>query len=171
MVHGMMTLIKYALFLFNFVFWLCGLALIVPGALIQIKNSTYINFLGNSVLSAPIILIVSGCIVAILGFFGCCGAIRENYCMTMTVSKCAKLTSLQPNCAVHDSLHPGLLIATVRLVLTWQTAPPPHTYIRHIFAIKQLSAIHIFIPFLSYTMKLFPHNCCFCRCVGRLHKE
>lgn len=58
----------------------------MAGTVIQIKYSQYINFLGNSFLSAPILLIVVGVIVAFLGFFGCCGAIRENYCMTMTVS-------------------------------------------------------------------------------------
>ncbi|CDW55483.1 CD63 antigen [Trichuris trichiura] len=85
MVHGGMTIIKYLLFLFNFVFWLSGIGLIVVGAVIQIKYSSYVNFLGDdSFLSAPIMFMVVGCIIAILGFFGCCGAIRENYCMTMT---------------------------------------------------------------------------------------
>lgn len=84
MVHGGMTLVKYLLFLFNFVFWLCGIAIIVVGTVIQIKYAQYINFLGNSFLSAPIVLIILGSLIAFLGFFGCCGAIRENYCMTMT---------------------------------------------------------------------------------------
>jgi len=79
-----MTFIKYLLFLFNFLFWLSGIGIIVAGAVIQIRYSTYINFLGDSFLSAPILLIAVGCVVAIMGFFGCCGAIRENYCMSMT---------------------------------------------------------------------------------------
>lgn len=79
-----MKLVKFLLFLFNFIFWLAGLALIVFGVVIKIQNSNYYNYLGNSFLAASIILIVGGCIIAILGFFGCCGAIRENYCMTMT---------------------------------------------------------------------------------------
>jgi len=56
----------------------------VAGAVIQIRYSTYINFLGDSFLSAPILLIAVGCVIAVMGFFGCCGAIRENYCMSMT---------------------------------------------------------------------------------------
>jgi len=81
---GGMTCIKYLLFMFNFIFWLSGVGVIVVGATIQIRYSTYINFLGDSFLSAPILLIAVGCVIAILGFFGCCGAIRENYCMSMT---------------------------------------------------------------------------------------
>ncbi|KRX81937.1 Transcription initiation factor TFIID subunit 2, partial [Trichinella sp. T6] len=63
---------------------LSGIGLIVVGAVIQIKYSNYINFLGDTFLSTPILLIIVGCILSVLGFFGCCGAIRENYCMTMT---------------------------------------------------------------------------------------
>jgi len=79
-----MTCIKYLLFLFNFIFWVSGIGIVVAGAIIQIRYSTYINFLGDSFLSAPILLIAIGCIIAVMGFFGCCGAIRENYCMSMT---------------------------------------------------------------------------------------
>lgn len=79
-----MTCIKYLLFLFNFIFWVTGIGIIVAGAVIQIRYSNYINFLGDSFLSAPILLIVVGCVIAVMGFFGCCGAIRENYCMAMT---------------------------------------------------------------------------------------
>lgn len=65
---------------------LSGIGLVVAGTVIQIKYSQYINFLGDDFLSAPIVLIACGCVITLLGFFGCCGAIRENYCMTMTVS-------------------------------------------------------------------------------------
>jgi ABC-type transport system involved in multi-copper enzyme maturation permease subunit len=82
--NGGMSCIKYLLFLFNFIFWVFGIGIIVAGAVIQIRYSNYINFLGDSFLSAPILLIAVGCVIAVMGFFGCCGAIRENYCMAMT---------------------------------------------------------------------------------------
>jgi CD63 antigen len=63
-----------------------GIGVVVAGATIQIRYSTYINFLGDTFLSAPILLIAVGAVIAVMGFFGCCGAIRENYCMSMTVS-------------------------------------------------------------------------------------
>jgi CD63 antigen len=81
---GLTVVIKYLLFLFNFLFWLSGIGLIVAGAVIQIRYSNYINFLNSSFLNAPLLLIAVGSIISIIGFFGCCGAIRENYCMTMT---------------------------------------------------------------------------------------
>jgi len=84
MVHGGMTLVKYLTFLFNFIFWLSGIGLIVAGAVVEIEYKNYIDFLGNQFLSAPILFIVTGCIIAVIGFFGCCGAIRESYCMIMT---------------------------------------------------------------------------------------
>nr|XP_042897256.1 CD63 antigen [Parasteatoda tepidariorum] len=34
--------------------------------------------------TAPTILIVVGCIIFVVAFFGCCGAVKENHCMVMT---------------------------------------------------------------------------------------
>ena len=78
------------------------MALLVAGTVIQISYRSYINILGallndslrtfehshagDDFLAAPIILIAVGSAIAVFGFFGCCGAIRENYCMTMTVN-------------------------------------------------------------------------------------
>jgi hypothetical protein len=64
---------------------LSGITILVIGTVIQIKYRLYVNIFGNDFLAAPILLICVGSVVAVLGFFGCCGAIRENYCMTMTV--------------------------------------------------------------------------------------
>jgi len=84
MAEGGAIITKYLLFIFNLLFWISGLALIIAGAVIQVKYTTYINFLGNSFLSAPTLLIVVGVFVTIFGFLGCCGAIRESHCMIMT---------------------------------------------------------------------------------------
>jgi CD63 antigen len=59
--------------------------MIVLGTVIQLKYRQYINIFGDELLSAPIIIIITGVVCLSLSFFGCCGAIRENYCMTMTV--------------------------------------------------------------------------------------
>jgi CD63 antigen len=34
----------------------------------------------------PVLLIVVGVTVFVVAFFGCCGAVKENHCMIMTVS-------------------------------------------------------------------------------------
>jgi len=84
MVEGGMKCVKYLLFAFNFVFFLAGLALIIAGAVVQTKLNTYNAFFGGTFGSVAILLIVVGCIIFVIGFFGCCGAVKENYCMVMT---------------------------------------------------------------------------------------
>jgi CD63 antigen len=84
MVDGGMKCVKFTLFAFNLLFFLAGLGLIIAGAIVQTKLSTYFDFFGSSVSAAAILLMVVGGIIFIIGFFGCCGAYKENYCMTMT---------------------------------------------------------------------------------------
>lgn len=81
-----MKCIKYLLFTFNLFFVLTGLVLIVTGGVIQSIYSQYLDFLGNSIFNAPILLVVMGCVIFFVTFFGCCGAIKENHCMIMTFS-------------------------------------------------------------------------------------
>merc|ERR1711874_223703 len=76
--------VKYTLFLFNLLFSLSGLFLIVTGGVVQGAYSQYLDFLGDSFFSTPVFLIIVGCIIFFVAFFGCCGAIKENHCMTLT---------------------------------------------------------------------------------------
>ncbi|XP_068600207.1 CD63 antigen [Brachionichthys hirsutus] len=80
-VEGGMKCVKYLLFFFNLIFWLCGLALVVVGVLVQIAlhNTFMINDPAAS--GAPIVLISVGVVIFFIAFFGCCGAWKENYCM------------------------------------------------------------------------------------------
>ncbi|GBM64910.1 CD63 antigen [Araneus ventricosus] len=82
MVSGSMSCIKYLMFIMNFVFVVCGIILIVIGAIVQTKDVT--EFLDTKYVTAPTILIVIGCIIFVLAFLGCCGAVRENSCMVTT---------------------------------------------------------------------------------------
>lgn len=84
--EGGMKCIKYLLFGFNLVFALSGLALIVTGGVVQGLYSQYLDFLGDQFLNTPVLLIVVGCIIFLVTFFGCCGAIKEHHCMTVTFS-------------------------------------------------------------------------------------
>ncbi|CDQ65704.1 CD63 antigen [Oncorhynchus mykiss] len=85
-VEGGMKCVKYLLFFFNFIFWLCGLTLVVLGVLVQVAvhNTVVINNVSAS--SAPIVLIVVGVVVFFIAFFGCCGAWKESYCMVTMFS-------------------------------------------------------------------------------------
>lgn len=46
----------------------------------------YDSFLNNKFIYASDLLIVIGAVIFIIAFFGCCGAVKENACMTLTVS-------------------------------------------------------------------------------------
>jgi len=81
-----MKFIKYLLFIFNLLFAVSGITLIITAAVIQGLYSTYLDFLGNEFLSAPMLFIIVGVVIFLVAFFGCCGAVRENNCMMITVS-------------------------------------------------------------------------------------
>ncbi|XP_066526596.1 CD63 antigen [Hoplias malabaricus] len=80
-VEGGMKCVKFLLFFFNFIFWLCGLALIVLGVLVQVALHNTPVIKGASGSAAPLVLIIIGVVIFFIAFFGCCGAWKENYCM------------------------------------------------------------------------------------------
>jgi len=80
------TCIKYLMFFFNFIFWLSGLALIIIGAIIRANYGDYFSYADSKFASAPVFIIVVGVVVFVIGFLGCCGAYKENYCMVTTFS-------------------------------------------------------------------------------------
>ena len=63
---------------------LSGLFLIVTGGVVQGAYSQYLDFLGDGFFNTPVFLVIVGCIIFFVAFFGCCGAIKENHCMTLT---------------------------------------------------------------------------------------
>ncbi|XP_054739207.1 23 kDa integral membrane protein-like [Anastrepha obliqua] len=81
------VLVKYVLFIFNILFVVCGILLIVFGSIlvshIQQVGSVAQTMEANSI---PIAILVLGSVIFIISFLGCCGAIRENTCCTMTYS-------------------------------------------------------------------------------------
>jgi len=79
-----MNCIKYLMFFFNFLFWLSGLILIIIGAIVRDKYGDKFAELSDQFANAPVLIIVVGVIVFIIGFLGCCGAVKENYCMVTT---------------------------------------------------------------------------------------
>jgi CD63 antigen len=63
-----------------------GLILIIVGAVTLGLYENYNHLLDESFFSPPALLIAVGVIVFIVSFFGCCGAVKENHCMILTVS-------------------------------------------------------------------------------------
>uniref|UniRef100_A0A0B7B6P4 Tetraspanin n=1 Tax=Arion vulgaris TaxID=1028688 RepID=A0A0B7B6P4_9EUPU len=88
MVEGGMKCVKYLLFAFNLVFVIAGIGLIAAGAYVKVKLNEYYDFFGSDFMGPGILLIIVGVVIFGLAFFGCCGAIKENYCLTMTFAVC-----------------------------------------------------------------------------------
>jgi len=73
---------KYTLFIFNMLFLLAGLALIIVGAIVQVQTSK--SGFSDHGSGAGIFIIVIGSVVFLICFFGCAGAINNNHCMVVT---------------------------------------------------------------------------------------
>ncbi|XP_044586602.1 CD63 antigen-like isoform X2 [Cotesia glomerata] len=76
--------IKYLLFIFNFIFTLCGLALIIPAVIIYVNIKDVSTEMQENVIFPVIAIIIIGSIIFVIAFFGCCGAIRDSHCMIVT---------------------------------------------------------------------------------------
>ncbi|XP_011181475.3 CD63 antigen [Zeugodacus cucurbitae] len=79
------SIIKYLIYIANVVFVICGILIIILGSL-MIGNLGEFKSLDEAfnVEALPIIIIVLGCIIFVISFFGCCGAIRESSCCMTT---------------------------------------------------------------------------------------
>nr|XP_020513453.2 tetraspanin-8 [Labrus bergylta] len=73
--------VKYLLFIFNLLFWISGC--IILAVFIYLKVNKDGNQITNESIPGIDLMIAIGVIVMVLGFLGCCGAIRENRCMLL----------------------------------------------------------------------------------------
>jgi len=74
--------LKYVLFAFNFIFWLLGIVVMGFGIYSIVKAGDYKALIEETnITSGANILIASGALVCLIGFFGCCGAIKDSKCM------------------------------------------------------------------------------------------
>ncbi|XP_041832843.1 tetraspanin-9 [Melanotaenia boesemani] len=73
--------VKYLLFFFNFLFWVSGC--IILGVSIYLKVTKDGNQITNESLPGIDLMIAIGVIIMMLGFLGCCGAIRESRCLLL----------------------------------------------------------------------------------------
>lgn len=82
-----MKCIKYTLFIFNFIIWICGIVILACGLYLLINDlvdsSPYYTLAmeDGSEKFFTYALIIVGSLIMLLGFLGCCGAILENKCM------------------------------------------------------------------------------------------
>uniref|UniRef100_A0A3Q3VLQ6 Tetraspanin n=1 Tax=Mola mola TaxID=94237 RepID=A0A3Q3VLQ6_MOLML len=70
--------LKYMLFVFNFLFWVGGAAVLGVGVWTLVEKSDYLSLLASSTFAvSAYILILAGGLVVVTGFLGCCAVIRE----------------------------------------------------------------------------------------------
>jgi len=86
MVSGGMSCVKYLLFAFNLVFVIFGILLLYAGFSTLTKIGPYETLIEDAPNNVAITLIVIGFVIFFIAFLGCCGAIKENYCMLITFS-------------------------------------------------------------------------------------
>ncbi|CAG5897369.1 unnamed protein product [Menidia menidia] len=80
------------MFVFNGIIFLAGVAVLGVGIWVKVDSGSILNFLGQiedapaelaQVLNVGYLLIAVGALLVVIGFLGCCGAIKESKCMLM----------------------------------------------------------------------------------------
>ncbi|XP_046889351.1 tetraspanin-9 isoform X1 [Hypomesus transpacificus] len=85
MARGCLCCLKYMMFLFNLIFWLCGCGLLGVGIWLSVSQGSFATFSPSfPSLSAANMVIALGAIVMVTGFLGCLGAIKENKCLLLS---------------------------------------------------------------------------------------
>ncbi|XP_017031084.1 23 kDa integral membrane protein-like [Drosophila kikkawai] len=83
------TICKYLLYGFNLIFVIIGVLLIIFGSLMVSSMHNATDFDGSvKSIAFPVSVLVIGCVTFLVAFFGCCGTIRDNACLTKTYSLC-----------------------------------------------------------------------------------
>lgn len=74
-----MKCVKALFFVFNFIFFVLGIAVLGVGIYSRVENDSFDSFFeGGVIVTAANLLIAAGVIVALIGFMGCCGAIKQS---------------------------------------------------------------------------------------------
>jgi hypothetical protein len=68
----------------NLLLFIVGLAIIGVGIYLQVEMADYFDLFGDIKINSATIIIIIGCVVTIITFFGFCGACMKNPCMMKT---------------------------------------------------------------------------------------
>uniref|UniRef100_A0A3Q2YF90 Tetraspanin 34b n=1 Tax=Hippocampus comes TaxID=109280 RepID=A0A3Q2YF90_HIPCM len=89
---GCFGFLKFMMFVFNGIIFLAGAVILGVGIWVKVDSGSILGFLGmienapaelGQVLNVGYLLIAVGVLLVIIGFLGCCGAIRESKCMLL----------------------------------------------------------------------------------------
>ncbi|KAM9392146.1 tetraspanin-1-like [Pholidichthys leucotaenia] len=89
---GCFQFLKIMMFVFNGIIFLAGAAILGVGIWVKVDSNSIFNLIGklpnvpsglSHVLNVGYLLIAVGAVLFLIGFLGCCGAIRESKCMLL----------------------------------------------------------------------------------------
>ncbi|XP_060757514.1 tetraspanin 35 [Neoarius graeffei] len=89
---GCFGFLKTMMFLFNGIIFLAGIGILAVGIWVKVDNNSIMDLLQSlpgvppalqQVLNVSYLLIAVGGLLLLLGFLGCCGAVRESRCMLL----------------------------------------------------------------------------------------
>ncbi|KAM9346574.1 tetraspanin 35 [Symphorus nematophorus] len=89
---GCFGFLKATMFVFNGIIFLAGAAILAVGIWVKVDSGSILSFLGkiedapselSQVLNVGYLLIALGGLLLIIGFLGCCGAVKESKCMLL----------------------------------------------------------------------------------------
>ncbi|XP_059204556.1 tetraspanin 35 [Centropristis striata] len=89
---GCFGFLKFMMVVFNGVIFLAGAAILGVGIWVKVDSGSIFSFIGkidnapdelSQVLNVGYLLIALGAILLVIGFLGCCGAVRESRCMLL----------------------------------------------------------------------------------------
>jgi len=75
------NMLKYIIFLVNFVIFVTGCVVFGFGVAAHLKVSGLDGFMDENYFHSSIVLMAAGGIIMLVTFFGCCGVCTENHCM------------------------------------------------------------------------------------------
>ncbi|XP_078098505.1 leukocyte surface antigen CD53-like [Mustelus asterias] len=84
MAQGCLKSLKYLLFVFNLIFWICGCVIMGLGIYLLTLNNFGALLSSLPSLSIANVMIVVGTVTMVVAFLGCMGAIKENKCLLLS---------------------------------------------------------------------------------------
>lgn len=83
---GSLKCLKYLMFFFNLLFFICGIAALTVGIWAVVNADSFRQVLVDNqlIFNGVYIIIAVGAALFLMGFLGCCGAIKENRCLLGT---------------------------------------------------------------------------------------
>ncbi|XP_045221505.1 leukocyte surface antigen CD53 isoform X2 [Macaca fascicularis] len=128
-----LKLLKYVLFFFNLLFWICGCCILGFGIYLLIHNNFGVLFHNLPSLTLGNVFVIVGSIIMVVAFLGCMGSIKENKCLLMSLNEYVakgltdsihRYHSDNSTKAAWDSIQSFLQCCGINGTSDWTSGPP-----------------------------------------------